>query len=498
MRPRDFPFLYLVFLHLLIPSLSAEVSLPAIFGDHMVLQQGMTLPVWGTAAPGESVTVSFSGRRASTKADASGRWRVTLRPLPSSFSPQTLLVKGLNTLEIRDVLVGEVWVAAGEGNMKQSLSDAWNGGNEAAVANDRALRFFTVARSAGSLPDHCGSGEWVSCTPESAAAFSATGYFFARDLRATQRIPVGIISCAVNGAPLSAWVSRRGLRSSPSILPTNARVTNPETAPSSLFPSSLFNGMIAPLIPLAISGVIWDQGESDRSEGALGYRRLFQRLIRDWREAWGEGPFPFYFTCLAGMESGEEGAMEKDSRGNGKDGKPVPGLSWIREGQSQALSLPLTGMAVATDLGTRDVAVHPFKLELGRRLALLARHRVYGEKIADTAPVYRSFHVKDGKITVMFGPPGTGLTISPPPRDAREGKIPSGVRLMGFSIAGRDGKWFPAEARILGTDSVVVWSENAPSPVAVRYDWQEFPTGNLYSKEGLPVAPFRSDREQPK
>ena len=272
--------------------LHAEVTLPAIFGDHMVLQQGMTLPIWGKAAPGEEVLVTLGRQSLQTVAAANGTWRVMLRQLPVSPNPTTLVVQGKNRIEIHDVLLGDVWLCAGEGNMEFSLSDAVGGKNEQSETGDGYLRFFLADKTALLKPERQGSGQWVVCTPDSAAAFSAVGYFFARDLRNARQRPIGMIQCAWKDSPAQAWISQQGLASRPSFPMYLSKSALSEAGQNTS--SALFNGMIHPLIPYAMTGIIWYQGESNEGLAALEYRRLFPRLIADWRKQWGQGPMPFF------------------------------------------------------------------------------------------------------------------------------------------------------------------------------------------------------------
>ncbi len=481
---------------LLVAELRGDVSLPPVFGDHMVLQQGATIPVWGEAAPGERVTVRFVGRYAETLADASGRWRVTLRPVPASFTPEILTVRGeKNMLEIRDVLVGDVWLAAGEGNMEQSLSS----GADSAMAGgkDEALRFFKVGHDAGIRPKRIASGSWVSCAPSSIGDLSAVAYFFARDLRSVRRVPLGIIQCTWSGTPLRSWISLRGLGAPPSFPEALALHAAAESKKRDgdlrLIPSSVFNGMIAPLAPYAITGVIWYQGESDEGKAALEYRRLFPRLIRDWRRVWGEGPIPFYFVSLAGFGSADGSPVEAFRGGDGTPGRAWP---WIREGMTSALALPFTGMAVASDLGEPDDRYPGRKLEVGRRLALLARHRFYGENLPDSGPLFRSMKIEGRKVRVEFDHAGSGLTAGVASLRLRDAPATLMPTLQGFALSGSDRKWFPATARIEG-DAVVLSSDAVPRPMAVRYNWKGSTPGNLFNREGLPAPPFRSDTYPP-
>lgn len=472
--------------------------MPAIFGEHMVLQHGVTLPIWGWADPGEHVMVSFADRYEETVADSHGNWRVTLRPLLKCEEPTILVINGNNRIEIDDVIVGDVWICAGEGNMSFPLSDAASGVGNRESLKDRELRFFVMEKHAARSPDHHGEGHWSVCTPESAPGFSAIGYFFARDIRSSQHLPIGMIQCAWEETPAQAWISLPGLSKSPSFVSylgdffQEKHSSDFKNQPKDL-PSGLYNGMIAPLIPYAMTGVIWYQGESNEGKGSLQYRRLLPRLIRDWREQWGQGPFPFFFISLAGFGENDESPVEESPRSGAAAGKTWP---WIREGMESTLTLPFTGMAVASDLGVSGERQPPDKLDAARRLALLARHRVYGEKLTDSGPVYHGMTLEGEKIRIRFGSVGSGLTLGLSPWESDAITPSLSTHLRGFAISGDDRKWYPANATIEG-DTVLLSSEAIHRPVAVRYNWKGFPKGNLYNKEGLPAAPFRTDSDQP-
>jgi len=495
---------FFVFLWLSGMGLHADVSMPPIFGDHMVLQQGVTLPVWGLASPDEHVSLSIGNLSEETVADHSGKWRINLRPLPSSSEPLVMVINGNNRLELHDVIVGDVWVCAGEANMAFPLSDAPIGKESDEKIADKKLRFFQYENilelnrahgtQVGTQSVHR-KGRWVVCSLDSAPAFSAVGYFFARDLRTSHHLPIGMIQCTRKHSPIVSWISQPGLTKTPSISPsTNYGEVNSGQ-------SSCFEQLINPLIPYAITGIIWYQGESDEGSAALQYRRILPRMIRDWRERWGEGPFPFYCVSQAGFGDEEGSAVESYHT---QYGNPAPGraLPWLREGLACALSLPFTGMAQASDLGLADERIPPDKLDVGRRLALLARHRVYGEEIVDTGPCYRGMKLERGKdrdndkVRVDFDSVGGGLVLGVSPSKS-EGFSPSPVTsLKGFALAGSNRKWFPAQGRIEG-ETVLLWSDAVPHPVAVHYGWRGFPNGTLYNKEGLPASPFRTDTDQP-
>jgi sialate O-acetylesterase len=304
-----------------------------------------------------------------------------------------------------------------------------------------------------------------------------------------------MIQCTWEDSPGQAWISNGGLSRTPSIIPFqsggDARLNDRKDG--SRISSGIFNGMISPLIPFAISGVIWYQGESDDGSNALQYRRMLPRLITDWRGNWKQGPFPFYFVSLAGFGDDQDAVVEK-YRGN--DGKPLRSWPWIREGESCALMLPNTGMAMAYDIGDPDTRIPEDKLDVGRRLALLARRRVYEENLVDSGPIFQEMKSEGSKIRIRFGSVGGGLIMGIPPWHP-EGREPLfAPSLRGFVIRGEDQKWHPADAVIDG-DCVILSNDAVRSPVAVRYGWKGLPDGNLYNKNGLPAVPFRTDTDQP-
>jgi sialate O-acetylesterase len=481
---------FLILISLFCLGLQAEVTMPPVFGDHMVLQQGVTLPVWGFASPGEKISLGFAGRYLETVADASGRWRLTMRPLPASLTPEVMVINGSNRIEIRDVIVGDVWICAGEGNMEMPLAQS-DTRLAASLPEDSALRCYVAEGESG----HRGRGHWEICSRGNTSLFSAVGYFFARDIRATRRIPIGMIQCTRRAAPITSWISRGALTNPPVPMAfLGGGKHSGEERKRASASSSLFQSMIAPLIPYAITGVLWYQGESDEGEAALPYRILLPRLIRDWRKLWGQGPFPFFSVSLAGFGEEGGGAVEPFY---GVRGKSRRGWPWIREGTAASLALPFTGVAEAVDLGN-SVDPYPLdKLDVGRRLALLARHRVYGEPVCDTGPRYRSFKVEGKKVRVEFDHTGTGLTLAASPVSSDNGTALPPTILKGFALAGNDRKWFPATGRIEGK-AVILESDSVKWPVAVRYGWKGNPEGNLYNREGLPASPFRSDSDQPR
>jgi sialate O-acetylesterase len=543
----------------------ADVKLAGIFGDHMVLQEGAKLPVWGWAAPGENVTVSFAGESGSAVAGADGTWRVDLPPAPQNTAPQVLTVTGKNTLTVQDVLVGDVWFASGQSNMDFGIGLDSRATETIAAANEPQIRLFMVPRQlslqplptfAKPLPDHL-EGKWQICSPAVLGGkwgwngFSAVAYYFGRELQHHLNRPIGLIQSAWGGTQVAGWTSVSGLEKNPVMAhyvqdhdkrvanfaqatkdyhalavagaaafkqwnetygipfqkelaqwnaevaadaaagkpsPPKPRVAVPK--PPGVSPpdgwiyggGNLFNGMVAPLIPFAIKGVIWYQGENDRSN-SFEYYTSFPGLIADWREKWNQGDFPFLFVQL--------------SNGNPPNPKrPVEDYTaMLREAQAKTLSVPNTGMAVTIDVGSSLDIHYKDKLDVGQRLALVARRVAYGETLVAYGPMYDSMTIEGNKIRLTFKEIGSGLTLRVPPWSTTEDPpvaAADATELNGFAIAGDDRRWEWGKAEIDG-NTVVVSADKVANPVTVRYDWQECPPGNLANKEGLPAAPFRTD-----
>lgn len=520
--------------------------MPAIFGDHMVIQQEAGIAVWGSASPGETVTVTLGQQSAKAAASSDGKWRVDLKPVAPNSSPMTLTVEGNNRLEFQDVLVGEVWLCSGQSNMAVPFSKSVYAWTEASQVSDSQLRIFEIRIRASLQPQSELVGKWRLCDLDSLAYFSTVGYFFGKELREKLHRPVGLISAAWGGSHAQAWISLAGLQQPPAFdnyvtalqksidVYPQAKVEYPkllaeyndaqkrwleevgnvynaevkawdaaETAarnagkplpPRPILarpapirpiqpdgdkatPTALFNGMIAPLIPYRIKGVIWYQGESNN--GTVEYGSLFPRLITDWRAQWKQGDFPFLYVQLPNF--------------HGPARQPVEG-NWpmIREGQRKALALPHTGMAVTIDVGDLKDLHPPDKWDVAQRLALVARHVAYGEKIVYSGPLYESMQTEGSKVRVKFSEVGGGLVLGVSPWNPTGAPVPTPTELKGFAIAGADKKWVWAKASIEG-DSVVVSSDEVPAPVAIRYGWSDTPPANLYNKEGLPASPFRTD-----
>jgi sialate O-acetylesterase len=439
----------------------ADVRLPSVFGDHMVLQRELAIPVWGWADAGERVVVELADQRAEATADADGRWSVKLGPLPAG-GPHEMAVVGGNQVTLHDVLIGEVWVCSGQSNMQFSVRAALSSTEEIAAAIQPKLRMFTVKRVPHDAPQDDCEGSWAVCTPETAGSFSAVGYYFARALVGDLKVPVGMLHTSWGGTLCEAWTSDEALRANDdfqAIIERRATTKGPQNRAS-----ALYNGMLKPLIPYGIRGAIWYQGESNLSR-AFQYRTLFPTMIRDWRKCWGQGDFPFLFVQLAPY------------RYNGQDQRNCAEL-W--EAQFKTLALPNTGMAVTVDIGDlRDI--HPKnKQDVGRRLALWALAKTYGKKIECSGPLYKSLQIEGDAVRLTFDHLGGGLA-------SRDDKP-----LTDFTIAAKDQQFLPATAVIDG-DQVVVQSPAVKKPLAVRYGWYDSAQPNLINKTGLPASPFRTD-----
>jgi sialate O-acetylesterase len=482
----------------------AAVTLPALFADHMVVQREMPVPVWGRARAGERVTVELAGQRASTAADRSGRWIVRLGALPAG-GPFELLVRGTNRIAIADVLVGEVWVCSGQSNMNFPLARSDGGAEAAAAADLPRIRYFNVGHITADRAMESMAGTWQPLGPETAPRLSAVAFHFAREIHAELGVPIGLVHNSWSGVIIESFLSPEALRSDAAFKPIledwaaraaadkakvdaydvvyekwrkqadaaiaarqplPAQPDAPESSPRHQYaPSSVYNGMVAPVAPYGIRGVIWYQGEGNRGRPQQ-YRKLFPTLIQDWRRLWGQGDFPFLFVQLPGYGRIPTEPVESKT-------------SELREAQAGALALPRTGMAVAIDLGNPADAHPTNKKEVGHRLALVAERQVYGKDVVASGPRFIGMKIEGAALRLRFDARGTLTTAKGgPPR--------------GFAVAGDDGKFAWADARIDGHE-VVVSSPAVHRPVAVRYGWGDSPVCNLTNDAGLPAAPFRSD-----
>lgn len=449
-------FLNLLFLF----SLKAEVRLPAIFGDHMVLQQHTSAKIWGWGNPMEEITLSSSwdGASYTAEADSYGNWSINLQT-PAAGGPYEISIKGNNTLKIGDILIGEVWLGSGQSNMEWSASHGFdNAEQEVAKASHGEIRFFQVGKRSADSPQLDLEGRWEVCTPESMRQFSAIGYFFARELQETLDIPVGIINSSWGGTPAETWINPMVIRNDPVLEAAAKKIKPMPWCPEG--PGQTYNSMIAPIIPYPIAGVIWYQGETNTANPE-SYSAMFTALIENWRGEW-KRDFPFYYVQIAPYkyEVPEVGVL-------------------VREAQLQTLKVPRTGMVVISDIGNIE-DIHPRnKLDVGKRLANLALAKTYGiEGIAYSGPVYKGLEVEGSSLRVLFDHAGNGLV-------ARSGP------LTHFEIAGTDGVFIAARARI-DKNSILVSSPRVKSPRAVRFAWSNTAEPNLFNSEGLPASSFRS------
>ena len=491
----------------------SEVTLPRVIGSNMVLQRDMQVPIWGWASAGEDITITLSTEAEGVEpistttvvADAEGNWQTKL-PAMAAGGPYTLQIKGSNTLELTNVLFGEVWVCSGQSNMQWAVSASKDSKAEIAAAMYPKIRLFYVPRVAAGLLQQDIAADWHETTPETVENFSAVAYYFGRKLYKNLEVPIGLINTSWGGTRIEPWTPPAGFASVPALasiskqiqeahanyraqlpekmkeveawiaetrkaLETGGRLTRmPENRHPLRHqgrPTALYNGMVHPIVPYAIRGALWYQGESNLRDGML-YHEKMKALINGWREVWEQGNFPFYFVQLAPFNYG------------GRNANPFF-LPQIWEAQAATLALPNTGMAVTTDIGNlRDI--HPRnKQDVGRRLALWALAKDYGrDDVTYSGPLYKSMVVEGNTIRLTFDAIGSGLTS----RDDEP--------LTWFEIAGEDQEFVEAQATIDG-DTVVVSSDGIANPVAVRFGWHQSAEPNFVNKEGLPASPFRTD-----
>ena len=500
----------------------ADVKLPALFSDGLVLQQGKPLTIWGWGAADEDVSVRFAGQTQVARTDLDGKWRVTLDPVPANAQPQEMTIAGKNTITLKNLLVGEVWICSGQSNMQWTVSQAGNPQQEIAAANFPQIRMFNVEHVTALTPADDVKGAWKEANPQNVGQFSAVGYYFGRHLHQVLKVPVGLINTSWGGTRIEAWTSRESLNERPCAaqmlsdwdgirtswdaaaesakyevakaewqsqvkkineanakLPADKKQKLP-AAPRPLedptktphHPAALFNAMVAPLIPYSVQGAIWYQGESNQKR-AFQYQELLPNMINDWRTRW-NNEFSFYIVQLANFGNGQPVS---------KDAGVADTWAELQEAQYlTAITLPKTGLAVINDIGEQK-DIHPKnKQEVGRRLALWALAKDYGR--ADTVfsgPMLKNAMIEGNKVRVQFDHIGGGL------------KTRDGGELKQFQIAGQDQKWVWAQAKIENNE-VIVSSDAVAVPVGVRYAWAAWPEGaNLINAEGLPATCFRTD-----
>lgn len=455
-------------------SLRADVTLPKIFGDHMVLQGEKKLPIWGTAEAGEKVTVTALSQEKSAVADDKGKWRIELEPIESK-DPIEVKVAGKNTITFKDVLVGEVWFCSGQSNMGFSLKTASNAKSAIAAADRPTMRLFTVGRATPDHPlDDVPGGEWVVCSPETAPQFSAVAYFFGVELQQDLKKPIGLIHSSWGGTRAEAWIPKPtfdALKLSYEPQWTEewlhpkqpAGTTKPVVVRPHEAPAVLYNGMVAPIVGYAMRGVIWYQGETNTAY-PKEYYDVLKSLVTSWRDVWKQGDFPFLIVQLSAFGS--------------------PGRDWptLRDSQTRvAADVPNSGIAVTIDVGLPK-NIHPTdKLTVGKRLSLVARKVAYHEEVVSQGPTFKSAEATGDKVTIHLDHTDGGL-------------VAKGGNVEGFELAGDDGKFVEATATIVG-DTIVATADGVSDPKHVRYAWANVPACTLYNGKELPAAPFEGKVE---
>ena len=491
-------------------SATAELKLPAIISDHMVLQQKQANPIWGWDDPGTEVTVTLGDQVKKAKAGDDGKWTVKLDPLDANAEPSTIAIEGSSRREITDVLVGEVWMCSGQSNMGMTLAGDWKFEVESLSSNHPNLRLISVPRVGTQELQNDFKGQWESANSTNCKSFSAVGFFYGRYLHEILGVPVGLINNAWGGSAAEAWVRRDSLEKDPrftalmdgweqreadlmadeakakyevALAAWKEKVAAAKAAgkqaprapgsPESVLagnqrPGNIFAGVVHPTLGYGMKGVIWYQGESNAGR-AWEYARLFPYMIEQWRAEWGQGDFPFYWVQLADYMA------ETDQPGDSP-------WAELRESQTKTMSLPNTGEAVIIDLGEAN-DIHPKnKYDVAARLVRWALAKDYGlENIEPQSPMYREIKITDNKATLTFDHVGGGLRTV----DIND--------VQGFAICGEYQKWVWADAKITGGDTIEVWSDAVAAPVAVRYAWANNHVCNVYSKLGLPLTPFRTD-----
>lgn len=511
--------------------LLADVSVNAIFSDHMVIQRATEIPVWGLADVGENVTVEGSwGEKATVVTGTDGKWRVDLKT-PKAGGPYKIIISGKNRIEINDVLSGEVWLCTGQSNMDFELSKFVNDArepqyqplveyirNEVVTANDDNIRHIEVLQTTSLFKTQTNfEGHWISANPKQIGKISATGYFFAKELRKALDVPIGLVECSWGGTRVQPWISEKAYlgddnlkayyEATMSELKNDIEKANAENFKDTIYearyekwisrgmpgskpnskhplhnsqnPTTLYNSMVNPIIPYKIRGAIWYQGESNAVYMPNEYEAFFTTMINSWRDDWGQGDFPFYWAQLAACKRGNEEADK--------------GWATVNDQLRKTLKLPNTGMAVLYDIGeAKDIHPHN-KMDAGKRLALWALEKDYGVKVnAVSGPLYKSFKVRGNKIGVTFSHVGNGLMVGS--KVLLNEAVAVDEPLKWFEIKGVDGVWKPAEAKIISKNRIAVWNTSVANPISVRYAWSGTPDGaNLYNKEGLPAAVFSTE-----
>lgn len=456
------PGIAFLFVALLTISASAEIKLPQVFDDHMVLQRDQNVAIWGWAEPGETIEIITPFESQKLKTGENGKWMTRLKPMEAG-GPIELKLKGTNEIVLKDVLVGDVWVCSGQSNMEWSVAASTNSKEEIGNANFPNIRLFDVKKTPKIDPtdDVELDAPWLACTSESIPRFSAVGYFFGRKLHQELDIPIGLISTNWGGTRIEPWTPPVGFEA------VEAVKKIPESINRENFnhgtPTTLYNGMVHGLVPFGIKGAIWYQGESNRNDGMLYYEKM-KALIAGWRSVFQQPELPFYYVQLAPYIYGNSDPEI---------------LAKLWESQVATLAVPHTGMAVTTDIANlKDI--HPKnKQDVGLRLALWALAKDYGQKIVYSGPLYKSMKVEGNKIRLFFD-------------HAKGLKSSDGKPLTWFTIAGEDGKFVDATANVDG-DTILVSSNDVADPTTVRFGWHQEAEPNFVNGAGLPTSPFRTD-----
>lgn len=455
---------------ILLPPLSGEVKLAGIFGDNMVLQQDARVRLWGWCDPGEKIRIkgSWQWLGQSVRGDEQGRWHAQLAT-PAAGGPYTLVFKGQNRVELSNILIGEVWFCSGQSNMEMGVGLVNNFEAEYAAARFPQIRIFDVEHVAGDTSFNDIQGVWKVCSPQTLAGdgwegFSATAYFFGRSLHQELGVPVGLIDNSWGATRIEPWTPPEGFQAVPELLPLyESRLEIPEFGvwAEPQRPTSIYNGMVEPMVPFTIKGALWYQGESNVGEGML-YRKKMEALITGWRTIWGQGDFPFYYVQIAPWEGYQPGDLPQ-----------------LWQAQLAALSIPNTGIALTQDIGDLE-DIHPKnKQEVGRRLALLALANTYGRDVVAGGPVYSTMELTGAGIRLTFDHSVGGLSAT-------------GEEIRHFTIAGEDRRFVPAQAVIDG-QTIVLSSDQVANPIAVRFGWSKDAITNVHNSAGLPLTPFKTD-----
>ncbi len=460
---------------------SRPLDLPRIIGDHMVLQRGIPIPVFGTAAPGEKVVVNLAGKAVAAVADKEGRWLAKLPAVKLPGGPFDLAVGGRGAPRVfKDVYVGDVWLCGGQSNMEWVVNGC-NAAEDIQAAKHPLIRCIRVQKKASATPLSDLAGDWQVCSPQTVGGFTAVGYFFARTVHEETKVPIGLIDSNWGGTAIEPWIPVEALKAVPEAGSRDEAERAMAAFDGKGFTwSVLYNGMIAPVVPYGLKGALWYQGESNGGEGDSYYHKM-RALIGGWRQAFGVGDFPFYYVQLANWQAANDNPAGGD------------GWSKLRMAQLKALQIPHTGMSVTTDIGDAG-DIHPKnKQDVGKRLALWALAKEFPKKnVVYSGPLFKAAQAEGPRVRIAFDSVGGGLMVGKKEGTAPTVEVKNG-KLQRFAIAGKDKQWVWAEAKIDGK-TVVVWNEKVPQPVAVRYAFSMNPEGaNLYNKEGLPASPFRTD-----